>query len=85
MDDRGGSHLPTYATNLLGRGQDLERYRDVVSDLARGRGTLTEDEGAELTRRMEQFLPDAPLASWIAPGGSAVAAELARRGVPDSA
>lgn len=56
----------------------LEHYRETVRELADGRDALDEAAGQELTRRMMAFWPEAPLASWIAPGGSPVAAELAR-------
>lgn len=56
----------------------LDAYRAAVSDLARGRSSLTEAEKKELTSRMQAHLPGAGLEFLVGLGADAVAGELAR-------
>ena len=55
----------------------LLTYCAAVKELSDGAPTLTEPAGEELERRMEQYLPDAPLKFMIDLSAGAVAAELA--------
>lgn len=76
-----GHGAPTGLEVLAEQRAYLERYRETVRVLAHGQDQLDEAAGQELTRRMDAFWPGAPLVAWTAPGGSPVAAELARSGV----
>ncbi len=58
----------------------LLAYCAAVKELSDGAPALTEAAGEELERRMEQYLPDAPLKFMIDLSAGAVAAELAGRG-----
>ena len=58
----------------------LLTYCAAVKELSDGAPTLTEAAGEELERRMEKYLPDAPLKFMIDLSAGAVAAELAGRG-----
>jgi glyoxylase-like metal-dependent hydrolase (beta-lactamase superfamily II) len=55
-------------------------YCATVKELSDGAPALTEVAGEELERRMEEYLPDAPLKFMIDLSAGAVAAELAGRG-----
>ena len=56
----------------------LFTYIDVLRELSGGNSTLTEEAKAELTQRMEEFLPGGGLSFLIAQSADSVAAELAR-------
>ena len=58
----------------------LLTYCAAVKELSDGAPSLTEAAGEELERRMEEYLPDAPLKFMIDLSADAVAAELAGRG-----
>ena len=58
----------------------LLTYCATVKELSDGAPALTEAAGEELERRMEEYLPDAPLKFMIDLSADAVAAELAGRG-----
>ncbi len=58
----------------------LLAYCAAVKELSNGEPALTEAAGEELERRMEEYLPDAPLKFMIDLSAGAVAAELAGRG-----
>ena len=58
----------------------LLTYCAAVKALSDGAPALTEAAGEELERRMEEYLPDAPLKFMIDLSAGAVAAELAGRG-----
>ena len=58
----------------------LLTYCATVKELSDGAPALTEAAGEELERRMEEYLPDAPLKFMIDLSAGAVAAELAGRG-----
>ena len=58
----------------------LLAYCAAVKKLSNGEPALTEAAGEELERRMEEYLPDAPLKFMIDLSAGAVAAELAGRG-----
>jgi glyoxylase-like metal-dependent hydrolase (beta-lactamase superfamily II) len=71
-------HGPAGGLELLDQQRRyLQRYRDAVGGIARGRSTLTEAEKAKLTDVMLAFLPTGKLTFLIANGADAVAAELA--------
>lgn len=73
-------HGPAGGLELLDQQRRyLQRYRDAVGGIARGRSTLTEAEKAKLTEVMLAFLPTGKLTFLIANGADAVAAELAGR------
>jgi glyoxylase-like metal-dependent hydrolase (beta-lactamase superfamily II) len=55
----------------------LLTYIDAVSELSGGNSTLTEEAKAELTERMEEFLPGGGLSFLIAQSADPVAEELA--------
>ena len=57
--------------------QYLLYYREVVRRVAGGQPTLDDAARAELERKVQEFLPDAPLTWMIGLGADAVAAELA--------
>jgi hypothetical protein len=50
---------------------------NAIKELSHGNSTLTEEAKGELTKRMEEFLPEAGLSSLIALSADPVAAELA--------
>jgi glyoxylase-like metal-dependent hydrolase (beta-lactamase superfamily II) len=56
----------------------LLTYIDVVRELSGGNSTLTEEAKAELTQRMEEFLPGGGLSFLIAQSADSVSAELVR-------
>jgi glyoxylase-like metal-dependent hydrolase (beta-lactamase superfamily II) len=58
----------------------LLTYCAAVKELSDGQPTLTDAEVEELERRMEEYLPNAPLKFMISLSANAVAAELAGRG-----
>jgi glyoxylase-like metal-dependent hydrolase (beta-lactamase superfamily II) len=55
----------------------LLTYIDAVRELSGGNSTLTEEANAELTQRMEEFLPGGGLSFLIAQSADPVAKELA--------
>ncbi|MBV9669222.1 MAG: hypothetical protein JO327_13975 [Nitrososphaeraceae archaeon] len=55
----------------------LIAYSDAVKELSSGKPKLTDDTKKQLTRKMEEFLPNAGLSFLIAHSSDAVAAELA--------
>jgi hypothetical protein len=55
----------------------LLTYCAAVKELSDGEPALTETAGEELERRMEEYLPEAPLKFMIDLSAAAVAAELA--------
>jgi glyoxylase-like metal-dependent hydrolase (beta-lactamase superfamily II) len=58
----------------------LLTYCAAVKELSDGEPALTETAGEELERRMEEYLPEAPLKFMIDLSAAAVAAELAGQG-----
>ncbi|MGB7632410.1 MAG: hypothetical protein WBL68_01675, partial [Nitrososphaeraceae archaeon] len=54
----------------------LFTYIDVLRELSGDNSTLTEEAKAELTQRMEEFLPGGGLSFLIAQSADSVAAEL---------
>jgi glyoxylase-like metal-dependent hydrolase (beta-lactamase superfamily II) len=72
-------HGPAGSLELLDtQRRYLLTYQGVVKDLAHGAASLSEAAKQELVKRMEAFLPDAPLTFMIALGADAVASELAK-------
>lgn len=55
----------------------LIAYRAALSELSNGMPTLSDDAKQELTTRMQNFLPGAPLSFLIAHSADAVASEIA--------
>lgn len=56
----------------------LEQYRAAARELSGGKATLTGAQKKDLAAKMEQFLPNAPLAMLVGMSADAVAAELGK-------